>query len=194
MLVGSETFDKVLVTTSPGLMAKLCPELPESYLKGLLELKSMGAVVMVMSLKHQLSEEGYYWFNLPKGEGFPFLALVEHTNYRLGGELWRRSHFVCRGLSGSRARVFLAEPGRIAEAFCAGIQAHQPEIRAGLGEEGLGVQDRLRATCAAGEPLEEYPGHRDAGGRAVFRFDEPGLPLGSGNKFRSRDRAKSGKD
>jgi len=79
--VGSEKFNKVLVTTSPGLMAKLCPELPESYLKGLLELKSMGAVVMVMSLKHQLSEQGYYWFNLPKDAGFPFLALVEHTNY-----------------------------------------------------------------------------------------------------------------
>ncbi len=79
--IGSEKFDKVLVTTSPNLMAKLCPDLPESYLKGLLELKSMGAVVMALSLKQQLSEEGYYWFNLPKGEGFPFLALVEHTNF-----------------------------------------------------------------------------------------------------------------
>jgi len=79
--VGAESFDQVLVTTSPNLMAKLCPELPESYLKGLLELKSMGAVVMVVSLKHQLSEQGYYWFSLPKGEGFPFLALVEHTNF-----------------------------------------------------------------------------------------------------------------
>jgi protoporphyrinogen oxidase len=78
---GSEPFDKVLVTTSPNLMAKICPELPESYLKGLLELKSMGAVVMVLSLKHQLSEQGYYWFNLPKDAGFPFLALVEHTNF-----------------------------------------------------------------------------------------------------------------
>jgi len=77
----AESFDKVLVTTSPNLMAKLCPELPESYLQGLLELKSMGAVVMTLSLKHQLSEEGYYWFNLPKGQGFPFLALVEHTNF-----------------------------------------------------------------------------------------------------------------
>lgn len=78
---GTESFDKVLVTTSPRLMARLCPELPESYLKGLLELKSMGAVVMVMSLKQRLSEEGYYWFNLPKEDGYPFLALVEHTNY-----------------------------------------------------------------------------------------------------------------
>jgi len=76
-----ESFDKILVTASPHLMAKLCPELPENYLKGLLELKSMGAVVMIMSLKRQLSEQGYYWFNLPKDEGYPMLALVEHTNF-----------------------------------------------------------------------------------------------------------------
>ncbi|MBV6401654.1 MAG: hypothetical protein CNIPEHKO_01957 [Anaerolineales bacterium] len=79
--VDVESFDKVLVTTSPSLMAKMCPDLPEHYLKGLLELKSMGAVVMVLSLKHRLSEQGYYWFSLPKEAGFPLLALVEHTNF-----------------------------------------------------------------------------------------------------------------
>jgi protoporphyrinogen oxidase len=79
--VDGESFDRVLVTTSPSLMAKICPGLPDAYLKGLLELKSMGAVVMVLSSKHRLSEQGYYWFNLPKEAGFPFLALVEHTNF-----------------------------------------------------------------------------------------------------------------
>jgi len=77
----SRLFDQVLVTTSPSLMAKLCPDLPEKYLKGLLGLKSMGAVVMTLALKHQLSKDGYYWFNLPKEAGFPMLALVEHTNF-----------------------------------------------------------------------------------------------------------------
>jgi protoporphyrinogen oxidase len=74
-------FDQCLVTTSPNLLARLAPTLPSDYLKGLLELKSMGAVVMTVSLKHQLSEQGYYWYNLPKAAGFPFLALVEHTNF-----------------------------------------------------------------------------------------------------------------
>lgn len=86
---GSETFDRVLVTISPAQLAKMAPQLPEAYLKGLLELKSMGAVVMVIALKQQLSREGYYWYNLPKTAGFPFLALVEHTNFlppeRFGG-------------------------------------------------------------------------------------------------------------
>ncbi len=74
-------FDRCLATTSPALLAKLAPTLPEAYLHGLLDMKSMGAVVMTLSLKHQLSREGYYWYNLPKTAGFPFLALVEHTNY-----------------------------------------------------------------------------------------------------------------
>lgn len=74
-------FDQVLSTTSPALLARLAPDLPEDYLQGLLSLKSMGAVVMVLALKHQLSKEGYYWYNIPKSAGFPFLSLVEHTNY-----------------------------------------------------------------------------------------------------------------
>jgi protoporphyrinogen oxidase len=87
---GPERFDKCLVTTSPALLARLAPELPATYLEGLMSLKSMGAVVMVLALKQRLSEEGYYWYNLPKSAGFPFLALVEHTNFippeNFGGE------------------------------------------------------------------------------------------------------------
>jgi protoporphyrinogen oxidase len=78
---GKQTFDQVLATTSPGLLAHLAPGLPDAYLEGLLSLKSMGAAVMILSLKHQLSREGYYWFNIPKSAGFPFLSLVEHTNF-----------------------------------------------------------------------------------------------------------------
>jgi protoporphyrinogen oxidase len=77
----SISFDQCLVTSSPGFMAHLAPTLPDNYLQSLLSLKSMGAVVLILSLKHQLSEEGYYWYNIPKSAGFPFLALVEHTNY-----------------------------------------------------------------------------------------------------------------
>jgi len=83
-------FDQVLATTSPGLLARMAPALPQNYLQGLLSLKQMGAVVLVFSLKNQLSRQGYYWYNIPKSAGFPFLALVEHTNFvpaeHFGGE------------------------------------------------------------------------------------------------------------
>ncbi|MCB9105050.1 MAG: NAD(P)/FAD-dependent oxidoreductase [Anaerolineales bacterium] len=74
------TFDRVLATVSPNLLGKLIPALPGEYLSDLNQLKSMGAVVMVLALNHRLTED-HYWINLPKGEGVPFLALVEHTNF-----------------------------------------------------------------------------------------------------------------
>ena len=77
----AESFDQVLVTLSPGMMAKMAPDLPSDYLAGLRNLKSMGAVVMTVSIKHPLSPEGYYWYNIPKQAGYPFLSLVEHTNF-----------------------------------------------------------------------------------------------------------------
>lgn len=77
----TQRFDSALVTTAPAALAKLAPALPPDYLQGLLNLKHLGAVVMVLALKHPLSPEGYYWYNMPKSAGFPFLALVEHTNF-----------------------------------------------------------------------------------------------------------------
>ena len=75
------SFDQCLVTSSPGQLAHLVPSLPDNYLDQLLKLRSMGAVVLILALKQQLSERGIYWHNLPKSAGFPFLSLVEHTNY-----------------------------------------------------------------------------------------------------------------
>jgi len=78
---GEASYDAVIATTSPRLLARLASELPVSYAEQLLKLKSMGAVVLILALKHQLSEQGIYWHNLPKDEGFPFLAMCEHTNF-----------------------------------------------------------------------------------------------------------------
>jgi protoporphyrinogen oxidase len=93
---GAESFDRCLATTSPSLLARLAPGLPPHYLDRLLALRSMGAVVMVLALKHRLSEQGIYWHNLPKAAGFPFLALVEHTNF-LSPEFFGGDHIVYCG-------------------------------------------------------------------------------------------------
>ncbi len=74
-------YDRVIVTTSPQSMLTLCPSLPEDYAGQLRALKHLGAVVLCVRLKQPLSPQGYYWYNLPKSEGYPFLALVEHTNF-----------------------------------------------------------------------------------------------------------------
>ncbi len=84
---GEVVVDAVLSTTSPRLMRRLVPDLPTEYGQKLDALKSMGAVVVVLALKHQLLTDGTYWLSLPADQPdkskseFPFLALVEHTNY-----------------------------------------------------------------------------------------------------------------
>ena len=91
---GSETFDAVISTLSPALTARLAPDLPAEYTQKLQGLKSLGAVVLVLTLDRRLTE--YYWHNLPKEAGFPFLALVEHTNY-ISPEHYGGDHIVYCG-------------------------------------------------------------------------------------------------
>ncbi len=72
-------FEHCLATCSPQKLVELAPKLPSDYRQQLLQLPSMGAVMLVLALEQRLSE--HYWFNLPAQAGFPFLALVEHTNF-----------------------------------------------------------------------------------------------------------------
>ena len=81
-------FDRVLATTSPGLLLKLAPGLRETpYGQNAASLRTIGAVCVVLAIKDQLLTDGTYWLNLPatspnkRESRFPFLALVEHTNW-----------------------------------------------------------------------------------------------------------------
>ncbi len=83
-----EVFDRVISTASPGLMLKLAPSLKDTaYGKQIAGLKSIGALCVVLALKQSLLTDGTYWLNLPatsadkSASQFPFLALVEHTNF-----------------------------------------------------------------------------------------------------------------
>ncbi|MBX3064302.1 MAG: NAD(P)/FAD-dependent oxidoreductase [Anaerolineae bacterium] len=81
------TFDAVISTTSPLALLKIAPDIPSPYTDQLRKLRSMGAVVLVVALDRQFMTDGTYWLNLPASSpdksksDFPFLALVEHTNY-----------------------------------------------------------------------------------------------------------------
>lgn len=84
---GSAIYDSVVSTSSPAAMIKLAPALPADYVQKLSSLQNMSAVVLVLAIDRQFMTDGTYWLNLPatspdksKSE-FPFLALVEHTNY-----------------------------------------------------------------------------------------------------------------
>jgi protoporphyrinogen oxidase len=146
---GLQQFERVLSTTSPGLMAKLAPDLPQSYLDDLLDLKHMGAVVMTLSLKHQLSEQGYYWFNIPKDAGFPFLAVVEHTNF-VSPEYFGGEHILyCGDYLEVDHEYFDLSDEQILERFIPGIQRINP----GFGREWINKVWVHRSKYAQPVPL-----------------------------------------
>ena len=174
---GSEIYDAVISTSSPALMAKLAPDLPESYSASLKALKSMGAVVLVITLDRQLTQ--YYWHNLPKEAGFPFLALVEHTNY-MDTEHYGGDHILyCGDYLEPGSRVLQPEQGGVAGAISAGAHAVQPRFRPQLGEGHLALEYRLCPAGTAGQSLAEHPTPAYAPARPLLRQHEPGLSVGS---------------
>ena len=125
---GKKVFDQVLATLPPFVLAKITPDLDEAYKQKLTGLKSIGAVALVLSLKQKLSGKGYYWFNLPKSAGYPFLALVEHTNF-IPREHYNNEHLVyCGDYLENSHEYFSLSKEDILERFLPSLKKINPEF------------------------------------------------------------------
>jgi len=126
---GTFSFDRVIATVSPALLAKLAPALPEDYLATLKKLKSMGAVVLTISLKQPLTGE-HYWINLPKSEGFPFLALVEHTTF-IPSKHYGGDHLIyCGDYLEADHAYFKMSKEKLLNRFLPALKKFNPEFKA----------------------------------------------------------------
>ncbi len=83
-------YDRVLVTLGPAWLRRMLPEDLVGASWPWESLPHLGAVTLVLALDRPFRPEGFYWYNIPKREGFPFLILVEHTHFvppeHFGGE------------------------------------------------------------------------------------------------------------
>ena len=70
--------DAVVVTTPSPVLARLVPDLPESYRQKLGGLEYEAAVVALLQLSHPLSD--IYWLNVADDD-LPFTGVIEHTNF-----------------------------------------------------------------------------------------------------------------
>ncbi|HET8629997.1 MAG TPA: NAD(P)/FAD-dependent oxidoreductase [Thermomicrobiales bacterium] len=75
---GARTFDRVVSTLPPRLTCRLVPELPDDYRARYDWGRAYGAHCLILALDRPLTDA--YWMNI-NDPGYPFLALVEHTNY-----------------------------------------------------------------------------------------------------------------
>lgn len=123
---GVDEYDALIVTGSPGLLTRLAPQLPQEYLGQLKKLRSMGAVVMTIALTRPLTD-GLYWVNMPKDQ-FPFLALVEHTNF-VEAEHYGGDHLIYCGdyLEPSHAYFRMTE-GELLERFLPALNKVNPRF------------------------------------------------------------------
>lgn len=88
-----DSYDLVLSTLPTRLTARLAPDLPEDWRERHDPGQALGAHCLILSLERPLTDA--YWVNL-NDPGFPFLALVEHTNMRSPAEYGGR-HIVYLG-------------------------------------------------------------------------------------------------
>ncbi len=123
---GTRRFDHCIATTSPGALAKLAPELPDTYRDQLQSLRSLGAVVMVITLSQKLTD--YYWFNLPKDADFPYLAMVEHTNF-LPPEHYGGDHIIyCGDYLSTDHEYFSMSEDELLERFLPSLKLFNPNF------------------------------------------------------------------
>jgi protoporphyrinogen oxidase len=132
-------FDAVISTASPRLLLKLAPDIAARdavYAQKMASLQSMGAVVVVAALKHQLMRDGTYWLNLPasspdkaKSE-FPFVALCEHTNW-LPKEHYAGDHLVYCGEYVPADHAYMTMPQeKLIELFLGTLKTFNPAYQA----------------------------------------------------------------
>jgi len=88
-----DSYDAVLSTLPTRLTARLAPELPDRWRERHDPGPALGAHCLILALDRPMTDA--YWVNL-NDPGFPFLALVEHTNMRSPAEYGGR-HIVYLG-------------------------------------------------------------------------------------------------
>jgi protoporphyrinogen oxidase len=90
---GSERFDRVVSTLATRLTARLVPELPQAWRERHEWGRAYGAHCTIVALDRPLTSA--YWLNV-NDPGYPFMALVEHTNYQPAADYGGR-HLVYLG-------------------------------------------------------------------------------------------------
>lgn len=74
-------FDRIIFTTPADIFANIArKKLPDNYRRRCQSLQMLGAINLLLILKRPFLTDGTYWLNVNEA-GFPFIAVVEHTNF-----------------------------------------------------------------------------------------------------------------
>lgn len=122
-------FSAVICTLPLPQFFRLTPSLPSDYKTQYGRLMGIGAVNLVLALKHQFLRDTY-WLNI-NDRRMPFLALVEHTNYQDAGHYaGDRLLYIGNYLPPDHA-FFKHSPARLVSLFTPHLKKINPRFNAG---------------------------------------------------------------
>ncbi|MEI6221824.1 MAG: NAD(P)/FAD-dependent oxidoreductase [bacterium] len=123
----SEEFDQVLFTLSPKLFRGIVEAIPAEYDQQLAKLDSMAAAVIVLSVTQNLTKDTY-WISLSKGDGFPFLVFVDHTNMIDKSHYNGESIVYCGDYLAEDHEYFSLSKEELLQRFLPGLQKINPDF------------------------------------------------------------------
>jgi len=75
-----QEFDCVIATLPPSALSRIVNGLTKEEKTSLRNYQNLGSLCLIFELKSPFLKDGTYWLNV-NNENFPFVAVVEHTNF-----------------------------------------------------------------------------------------------------------------
>lgn len=122
---GDEVIDRVVSTLATRVTLRLAAELPADYVDRYSRVDAYGASCLILALDRPLTNT--YWLNI-NDPGFPFLVLVEHTNF-MPPEDYGGRHLVYLGnYLPMDAPLFRKSSDRVLEEFLPFLRRINPDF------------------------------------------------------------------
>ncbi len=151
-------FDRLLVTLPTRLFTRLAPGLPAEFVERYPGPDHYGAHVAILALRRQLLD-GVYWLNVNERD-YPFLALVEHTNF-MPPEDYGGRHLVYLGnYLPMDHPLFGQADATVLETFCAALRRIQPAFDPAWVVESWIFKAPYAQPIVTTDYLERLPPHR----------------------------------
>lgn len=121
-----KNFDKILVTTPTSTFLKIAPNLPKSYQGNLNKLEMIGAISLILVIREKFLKDDTYWLNIIEKD-FPFVAVVEHTNFIDPSHYNNRRILFLGGYYPPNHRYFKMEPMDLLNEFIPFLERINPK-------------------------------------------------------------------
>ena len=170
---GAERFDRVVSTLATRLTARLVPELPQAWRDRHEWGRAYGAHCVVLALDRPLTSA--YWLNM-NDPGYPFMALVEHTNYQPPADYGGR-HLIYLGNYRPMDDPLMTAPrDAVLDEFLPHLERLNPEFDRSWVTDAWTFAAPVRAADRDGRLPRPHPAVRNADPELLGREHVPGLP------------------